>query len=74
MLLCSQSTAVTRASITSRNPTDTWRPKRHAHSWVGLPIFVFRLDDFERGSARQALTMKEWVLLKLAIDGDVEVG
>ena len=40
------STTATRASITSRSPTNTLRPKRHAWSWVGLPTFVFRPDDF----------------------------
>src|SRR4029077_5955973 len=44
MPLCSPSITVVRASITSRSPTDTLRPKRHARSWVGLPISVFRPD------------------------------
>jgi nucleoside-diphosphate-sugar epimerase len=46
--LCSPSTTATLASITSRSPTDTLRPKRHARTWVGLPIFVLRPDDFAR--------------------------
>ena len=39
MPLCSPSTTATLASTTSRSPTDTIRPKRHARSWVGLSDF-----------------------------------